>query len=221
VGNEAVFGGGAWIIWDSSPSFLRCEFSVNSTVSGLCSRGGGVVVHNGTDVTFTECVFFANHSQSFGGAVWVYDNGLARFDRCTFKANTAYTGSVLYYARNTIEFDACAIAFNVCVSAFACDEGAPADAVPRFTYCDIYGNAGGDWVGPIADQIDINGNFSADPQFCGGPGGEICTLQSDSPCAPENNEWGMLIGAMPVGACGTEETRAGETSWSALKKLYD
>jgi predicted outer membrane repeat protein len=50
--------------------------------------------------------------------------------------------------------------------------------------CDVYGNAGGDWVGCIAGQIGVNGNFSEDPQFCGSGN---YFLQSDSPCAPGNH----------------------------------
>jgi hypothetical protein len=30
----------------------------------------------------------------------------------------------------------------------------------------IWGNHGGDWVGCVADQAHIDGNFSADPLFC-------------------------------------------------------
>jgi hypothetical protein len=63
----------------------------------------------------------------------------------------------------------------------------------------VYGNAGGDWVGCIADQYGVNGNFSADPLFCD-PTHDDFTLAATSPCAPENSpgECG-LIGAWPVG----------------------
>ena len=52
-----------------------------------------------------------------------------------------------------------------------------------FSCCDVHGNAGGDWVGCIADQDGINGNFSADPLCCNDEGGDF-TLRSDSPCLP-------------------------------------
>jgi len=42
-------------------------------------------------------------------------------------------------------------------------------------------------------------------------------LQSDSPCAPENSDCGLLMGVYPV-ACGGTAARA--TSWSKLKSLY-
>jgi hypothetical protein len=81
------------------------------------------------------------------------------------------------------------------------------------TCCDIYGNLGGDWVGEIADQYGINGNFSADPLFCGPVAGSIpmihaaasaYSLHANSPCLPGNHPDGCecgLIGAHGQG-CG-------------------
>jgi hypothetical protein len=66
------------------------------------------------------------------------------------------------------------------------------------TCCDVYGNAGGDWVGYIADQAGINGNFSADPLFCDTANGDLHIFNA-SPCAPANNSCGVLIGALDVG----------------------
>jgi hypothetical protein len=66
------------------------------------------------------------------------------------------------------------------------------------TCCDIYGNAGGDWVGCIADQAGINGNFSDDPLFCDIAAGDY-HLDDSSPCAPANNDCGVLIGVLGVG----------------------
>ena len=61
--------------------------------------------------------------------------------------------------------------------------------------CDVYGNVGGDWVGPIADQLGLDGNFSADPCFCDAESGDF-HLWNYSPCAQEGCG---LIGAWPVG----------------------
>jgi FlgD Ig-like domain len=66
--------------------------------------------------------------------------------------------------------------------------------------CDIYGNAGGDWVGVIAEQYGIDGNISLDPLFCGLTGQDL-HLQDTSPCSPYSppNSECALIGALPVG----------------------
>jgi len=59
------------------------------------------------------------------------------------------------------------------------------------------------------------GNIDLNPLFCD-PNANDFSLQSDSPCAPDNNDCGILMGAWPVG-CSTS-TR--EASWSSLKCLY-
>jgi len=86
------------------------------------------------------------------------------------------------------------------------------------TCCDIYGNAGGDWVGEIASQYGINGNISYDPLFCD-PENLDFTLHADSPCAPFSppNPECDLIGAWPVG-CGPTPTVA--TTWGQIKTLF-
>jgi hypothetical protein len=85
-------------------------------------------------------------------------------------------------------------------------------------YCtDIYGNAGGDWVGTIADQADIDGNLSENPSFCDPDIGDF-TLAENSPCAPAQQPECDLIGAWGVGcgATGTEPSK-----WGAIKAMYE
>ncbi|MFC1573073.1 hypothetical protein ACFL6M_05685 [Candidatus Eisenbacteria bacterium] len=79
------------------------------------------------------------------------------------------------------------VAFGCCVNAIV--GGA------ELRCCDVYGNSGGDWVGDIADQYRINGNFSADPCFCDTTDDDY-HLWNYSPCAQVGCR---LIGAWPVG----------------------
>jgi hypothetical protein len=74
------------------------------------------------------------------------------------------------------------------------------DGSAELTCCDLFGNAGGDWVGYIESQYGVNGNISEDPLFCD-PEGENFRLEVESPCAPFTppNEECDLIGAWPVG----------------------
>jgi len=90
--------------------------------------------------------------------------------------------------------------------------------VPAFSCCDIYGNAGGDWDGNIANQLGANGNICADPLFCDRQGGDY-RLQAGSPCAPWSppNPECDLIGAYPVG-CGATPTQ--DVTWGQLKNLF-
>ena len=64
--------------------------------------------------------------------------------------------------------------------------------------CDVYGNAGGDWVGVIAPYDGINGNLWLDPLFCD-PSGDEFLLAADSPCLPGSNSCGVLTGASGMG----------------------
>ena len=71
------------------------------------------------------------------------------------------------------------------------------------------------------DRTGMDGNISADPQYCGIPDSDNYFLQSDSPCAPGNHpdlvDCG-LIGAFEV-RCGT--VPAGKFTWGLLKALFD
>jgi hypothetical protein len=89
--------------------------------------------------------------------------------------------------------------------------------------CDVFGNAGGDWVDCIADQLDEEDNFSADPEFCStAPDTDIWwALQSDSPCIAGNHPAGADCGTLgaPVTACGT--TAIETTTWGTIKASFE
>jgi hypothetical protein len=88
------------------------------------------------------------------------------------------------------------------------------------TCCNLFSTTGNCWLGNLAALENVDGNFSADPQFCGVPGSGYTFLQSDSPCAPGNHPAGDscgLIGACEVG-CGVVSTEP--SSWGTLKDRY-
>lgn len=72
-----------------------------------------------------------------------------------------------------------------------------------------------------ASNTDIYGgypgecNIYVDPLFCD-PDLDDFTLRNDSPCAPNNNDCGVLMGAWPV-ECSTSTESA---TWSEVKALY-
>ena len=70
--------------------------------------------------------------------------------------------------------------------------------------CDVYGNVGGDYVGGIAGQNGVDGNFSADPLLCGDANpGDPYTLVANSPCAEGSNPGCGQVGARGAG-CAVE-----------------
>jgi len=107
----------------------------------------------------------------------------------------------------------CMIAFSTQGEAIYCRE---ATSTPALSCCDVYGNVGGDWVGCIADQYGVDGNFSEDPLFCDLTIDDF-TLASNSPCLPEGNDCHVLIGAHGEGC---EESPVEATSWGSIKAMY-
>lgn len=83
------------------------------------------------------------------------------------------------------------------------------------TCTDIWGNALGDWIGPIAGQLGQNGNICLDPRFCD-PGNLDFTLAADSPCVPDAIPGCGLVGAWPVGCDWPLDAGPGAVTPAAL-----
>jgi hypothetical protein len=79
--------------------------------------------------------------------------------------------------------------------------------------CDLFGNTGGDWVGCIATQIGVDGNFSEDPLFCDRDNQNF-DLHQNSPCAAAQNPACGLVGARVVSFAMTSIL---PTTWGRLK----
>jgi hypothetical protein len=133
--------------------------------------------------------------------------------QCTFYGNTADAAAAINSnATHTPSIDHTLIVDSSPGTTIDCYGAFP----PRLTCCDLYGNAGGDWVGCVADQYGVDGNISADPLFCHPETGDF-TLHADSPCAPEGNPECGLIGAWPVGCSATPVE---EATWGSIKAMF-
>jgi hypothetical protein len=132
---------------------------------------------------------------------------------CTFFGNAASDagGGIAAYnvAEPTIE--------NTIISFSTDGEAVYCTSTPALVCCDMFGNEGGDWVGCIADQFDVNDNFSEDPLFCNPNAGDF-SIGANSPCAPENNPACGLVGALPVGC--DEPTAVEMTTWGRIKAQH-
>ena len=84
TGNSAYFGGGVGI-WQGSPVIRNCTFA-NNHADG---DGGGLRLHEYTELVIEECVFTGNTANVFGGGVAYgnYSEGL--HINCLFDSNTA------------------------------------------------------------------------------------------------------------------------------------
>jgi hypothetical protein len=175
----------------------------------------------GGHTVITNTIFLAN-SGNMAGAIYI-DDLPARIANCTFVGNAGPQGSALSILPG--DYTADVVLENVimaygglgpAVYCWPSTEGSPV-----LSCCNVYGNDGGDWVGCIAEELGVNGNFSACPSFCGADLGDL-HLCDGSPCAPGNHPYGYdcgLVGALGVGcACGP--SRVEPTTWGSIKSIY-
>lgn len=199
----------------------------------------------------SECVFERNVAEYYGGGLFLErhlnPDGLCRITDCTFLDNFGYYGAAvaewLYLPPLTAVSDqdvgthmnGCTIAANGGVCAFFGTAmageriiiannniGTPfLNSLPELACSNVYGNAGGDWIGVLEDQYRVRGNIRVCPSFCSLPQGDL-RLCDESLCLPgrhpDDYECG-LIGSREVGcACGPSETHP--TTWGAIKATY-
>lgn len=152
---------------------------------------GGAIVTDHASPKISNCVFISNHSEYQGGAIAsFYDS--ASVLGCTFVFNGAQYGASMFFASAVPVVENCNVVYGT--------QGFPFYGNPIVNCCNVFGNAEGDWIGGMADQLGSNGNSSADPLFCDTAALDL-HIAENSICAPANNDCNQLIGAMPVG-CG-------------------
>lgn len=210
LGNSSHHAGAAYFQWLSSPTFIDCGFSGNSA-----DWGGAITLSVGS-CTFTNCTF-SDNAATWGGGI-LCDNATVVLTNCTFFGNRAHYifGAGINCSWSQVTVRNTIIAFSTASRPVACH-----DSEVRFSYCDVYGNAGGDWVGCIADQYGIYGNFSECPSFCHADADNFY-LCDESPCAPGNHPHGYdcgLIGAWEVG-CSCGPSAAQPITWGSIKAMY-
>jgi predicted outer membrane repeat protein len=213
--NTADNNGGAIHVRQSSARISHCGF-----VGNFGGSGGAISVSDATPV-INNCTFSGDSCSFYGAALWCRNTAPTTLSRCTFYGESAGmdTRSAIHLEETSpATMENCIVAFTTKGKALLCED---AGSIASLTCCDIYGNAGGDWVDNIADQAGTNGNFSADPLFCGAGMG-VFTLEACSPCLPGNHPSGYDCGA-PVGALG-EGCGCGQptkpATWGAVKSIF-
>jgi hypothetical protein len=92
TGNSAESAAGALRNWDSSPTLLRCVFSANHARY----TGAGVANGGASNASFTDCVFYANRTDTLFANWDCYGGGMSNSEtsspllvNCVFLANSA------------------------------------------------------------------------------------------------------------------------------------
>ena len=214
VANVASVGAGGGMLCSNSTVVISdCSFVANHA-----TWGGGLYCDAASAVDLLRCAFTANEATFDGGLSCDGSSG-ASLRSCTFAFNAAAdptraTGVGLTQ-NSTASLETTLIAFGPSGVAVYCDPGS--SAVLRC--CDLFLNAGGDWVGCVATQLGVDGNLAVDPYFCD-PASDDLRLRNDSPCLPGQHPAGAecgLIGAFGLGPCVSAVHR---TSWSEIKLLF-
>ncbi|MDH3197466.1 MAG: T9SS type A sorting domain-containing protein [Candidatus Krumholzibacteria bacterium] len=196
--------GGAIQCWSASPSISKCVFVDNFAVQqggainfdhsnaqvadciflNNSAQMGGAVFTYLSVMSMTNCLFAGNSAQWHGGALWL--GSMPSVTNCTVVDNAAgIDGAAVFLdddAGANPHFTRTIIAFNTGSPAFSTHPNPTA----TLSCCDIYGNPEGDWVGPVASQLGVNGNVSTNPLFCDLSAGD----------------YHLLVGSPCLGACG-------------------
>jgi hypothetical protein len=189
--NVASWGGGISVRVGSRLFVSQGTLERNQAV-GTPALGGAMSCDLGSTVTLKQCLLTDN-AAARGGAIEAASGADLSLRFVTLDRNEASAeGAALYLAGASALIDHSIVSFHG-QPAFALHDG----SVPMITASDIHGNAGGDWVGPLASMAGRDGNFNADPEYCDS---DDRYLSVDSPCSPERNALG-LVGALGVG-CG-------------------
>jgi hypothetical protein len=182
TGGHAEYAAGVYCN-DSDARVINCVVTDNSATD----FGGGIVC-NTCEHFIRDCIIRNNSGGSYAGGAGVF-GATGNFENCTFYGNDAPLGGC-YYANGQYDtLSNCILSFSTQGEAVYCDAGHVV-----MSCCDVYGNAGGDYVGCIAGELGVNGNFSADPLFCY-PDGDDFYLHWTSPCID-------TLGCGQVGALG-------------------
>jgi len=231
-GNRGGIGGAIHLGEDADAEITRCELSRNeaSRGAGLACRnaapllteclltenraslfGGGVYADSGSAMQLVRCTLVTNDAAWDAGAIGVLDGGVT-CDHCTLTGNAASdtlaAGVSARGAFATVALRGTILAFGRAGCAVRCDDGAQVSLAG----CDVFGNAGGDYVGCLAGLLGAAGNISADPRFCN-QGGREFMLDESSPCAARVEIEFGVIGAWGVG-CDLPDDRADVTDAS-------
>jgi hypothetical protein len=222
--NLATLSGGGLAFYGKSGSIDDCTFEANYALSGaglvlrntismalndsrfiqnIAGNSGGGVLLIGSICTIEATIFSENVGGITGGGIVAFDS-TPTLSYCTFYGNDSEKdGCAFACADSKIEINDSQLTFHP--GPIMCKAG----SLPLLSGCNIYGNRGGDWTGPLADQAYKRRNISEDPLFCGPESGNF-QLSSASASLPDNNPAGNknIIGAFGIGCSMVVQTES-------------
>ncbi len=202
-------------IVDNFSSTTGGGLSVESTI--FCPPPGTGA--DGSPVVVSNCDISRNFA-FVGGAVYLRGFEL-EMTGCTLVDNAATDGSALRgdsrylsppYFGAIANIDHSILAWGRDSQAVTTDEN---ESEVTLACSDVFGNEGGDWIGPLEGQLGIDGNIEADPQFCDAAAPDY-RLVLGSPCSPFGSGSCNLRGAYLVG-CSAADVPSPPVSATSLQ----
>jgi parallel beta-helix repeat protein len=192
----------------------------NVITNNWCASGGGISCYGSPAPTIEGNLITGN--QAFSGAGILVDNCSPTIANNTIVSNYAsILGGSIYIlgspSHPTISGNI--IASNESVKCGGMMSDTP-EAQISFSCNDVWGNLPSNYCDSLPDQTGMNGNISADPQFCGINGSGNYYLRESSPCAAANvpalcgNE---RIGCYPVRCV----VAVHKDTWGGIKSLFE
>lgn len=210
LGNRANFDGGAILAASttSQVALLRNSYRDND------ARRGGAIFAQTANLNVVGSTFRGNEAYSFGGAVYLRSSSSGAIANCTLSDNHATRassrGGALYAygssspAISHLTVDNCgAVEGGGMYIASDCNptltnsiitnspqgSGVYSDHSLSITYCDAYGNTGGNYGGGIADPTGSNGNVSVDPLYAAPDVGNLFLKSRQGRWVPASSSW--------------------------------
>lgn len=203
----------------SSGRILIQECIIRNNIAGTAGGGCSISGYG----TVESCVLYGNSAGLLGGGFAIFTSPWTEVTIAgtTLANNEAPEGAALVsrnafvgYANGPVAIDHSLIAFHKGLSPAVISNFA--NSLITLSCSDVFGNDGGDWVGAIAGQLGVDGNFSADPLFCDRDAG-VYTLSEASPCLPAHNECGVLVGGLGQGCTATAVSETTPQPAAALR----
>ncbi|MBM4116415.1 hypothetical protein FJ251_01550 [bacterium] len=143
-------------------------------------------------IHLSEALIAANQAGNTGGAFSALNSTLD-LQSLTIVANTSPLATLNFGYQAIGMLGESLVAFNAGSGLQRTNS-----ATVTLNCCDLYGHPGGDFVNFPEDPIGVDGNISLDPRFCDLDAGDY-SLEIASPCLPEHNDCGSLMGCFAVG----------------------
>ncbi|MBN2226825.1 MAG: right-handed parallel beta-helix repeat-containing protein [candidate division Zixibacteria bacterium] len=186
-------GGGAVALCDSDPIFTNCSFSNNM----VCYSGPGGGFHCvESSPQILNCIFTKNISGSDGNSIYAINESSPYIANSSFVFNETdlfflgQKGSAIYCTDSLTILNTI-----VTLTKNGCDVICSTNS--DISCSNFYANDSGNWSCGEEYLLPQYGNISLDPRFCDTANRNFY-LATNSPCAPENNECGVLMGVYPV-----------------------